>query len=238
MTSSGNTRIEFRIQSYERDGALVVTSRPTQCHFRGFDVSIQDSDSYIELTREDLDELQAVRNYVAQHGRDHIGQSFKVGVASDWPGFASSNPAGIFCAPLEFGAVSMLVGFSIAGVLYGAIHLLAWDAPFRTEIELILWRTSGCILILSGMFIPFVDMSSGMINDSEDSVIARLGCGALRPSLYIVFIFVNMPVTAAFMMGYVMARVYLFVECFRSLTYVPESVFVVPNWSAYIPHFG
>jgi hypothetical protein len=37
---------------------------------------------------------------------------------------------------------------------------------------------------------------------------------------------------------YVSARVYLVVESFFSLAYLPESVFTTPNFSLYFPHVG
>ncbi|KAK4031367.1 hypothetical protein C8A01DRAFT_21397 [Parachaetomium inaequale] len=39
--------------------------------------------------------------------------------------------------------LALFFGFLLLGCVYGGIHLLAWDGPFRTRAELILWRTSS-----------------------------------------------------------------------------------------------
>ena len=41
---------------------------------------------------------------------------------------------------------SILAGFMLAGLIYGALHLVVWKAPFPSNIEKILWRSSGIIL--------------------------------------------------------------------------------------------
>ena len=45
----------------------------------------------------------------------------------------------------------ILVGFSFAGLVYGGFHLLAWDAPFPSQLERTLWRGSGILLASSGI---------------------------------------------------------------------------------------
>ena len=35
---------------------------------------------------------------------------------------------------------------------------------------------------------------------------------------------------------YTTARVYLVVECFINLKYLPEAAYLVPEWSRYFPH--
>ncbi|KAK4108127.1 hypothetical protein N656DRAFT_784667 [Canariomyces notabilis] len=37
---------------------------------------------------------------------------------------------------------------------------------------------------------------------------------------------------------YVLARVYLVVECFINLVHLPESAYKLPEWSQYVPHIG
>ena len=45
----------------------------------------------------------------------------------------------------------ILVDFSFAGLVYGGHHLLAWDAPFPSQLERTLWRGSGIFLASSGI---------------------------------------------------------------------------------------
>jgi len=37
---------------------------------------------------------------------------------------------------------------------------------------------------------------------------------------------------------YCLARVYLVVECFINLSHLPQSVYLVPTWSQYVPHIS
>lgn len=43
---------------------------------------------------------------------------------------------------------------------------------------------------------------------------------------------------ALFIVLYVLARVYLVVECFINLAHLPESAYELPKWSQYVPHIG
>jgi hypothetical protein len=38
--------------------------------------------------------------------------------------------------------------------------------------------------------------------------------------------------------AYIVARVYIVVESFLDLAYLPEGVYNTPKWSNYLPHFG
>jgi hypothetical protein len=51
------------------------------------------------------------------------------------------------------GFLSMLWSFLIAGLVYGALHLVAWNAPFPSRTEATLWRLSGLTLFLSGFVV-------------------------------------------------------------------------------------
>jgi hypothetical protein len=42
------------------------------------------------------------------------------------------------------------LGFSFAGLVYGGLHLLAWDAPFPSHTSYKLWCASGILLACSG----------------------------------------------------------------------------------------
>ena len=45
----------------------------------------------------------------------------------------------------------MLFGLLLAGVLYGGLHLLAWNVPFASRVERILWRFSGILITSAGV---------------------------------------------------------------------------------------
>ena len=134
----------------------------------------------------------------------------------DWPPFCSVDSGG-----LRLGSKSVLIGFALAGLVYGAIHLLAWNAPFPTDAERVLWQASGIVLAISGIIFSLrlvtPEYNTG---HSADDTLAEM--------LYTFIILM--------LLCYVAARMYLVVECFLSLTYLPDPVFESPNWSQYFPH--
>lgn len=48
---------------------------------------------------------------------------------------------------------SLYFGFGLASLIYGALHCLAWDAPFTSIAETILWRLSSVSIAASGVFV-------------------------------------------------------------------------------------
>ncbi|KAL8838909.1 MAG: hypothetical protein Q9170_001946 [Blastenia crenularia] len=125
---------------------------------------------------------------------------------------------------------SVALGFTVAGVLYGGLHALAWNANFISPIEQLLWRTSAC-MVMGGAPILFAmhhslhalyDFSVEHFNEfgkiiKFPLVVTALGLGAV------------------IIVAYILARAYLVVECFLQLSHMPAGVYKVPEWSAYLP---
>jgi hypothetical protein len=117
---------------------------------------------------------------------------------------------------------TLIVGIIISGFLYGGLHLLAWNAPFRSRMEEWLWRSSGISIMASGLYImPLVSLLI-----SEDS------------KLYCLSSFSFVILGLIFGLVYVVARVYIVVECFINLAYLHDSVYEMPSWSQYFPHIS
>jgi hypothetical protein len=51
---------------------------------------------------------------------------------------------------LKNDAIFFIFAFTSAGLEYGGIHLAAWNAPFTTKAQRLLWRVSGLTLAVSG----------------------------------------------------------------------------------------
>ena len=109
----------------------------------------------------------------------------------------------------------LVFGLSAAAMVYGGLHALAWSAHFHSPTEQLLWRTS--------------------------SVIVMGGYPTFLTSLHLAFSFDRTPLYAlSFLIAsaYVLARLYLVVECFIQLSHLPAGVYEVPEWSAYFPHIA
>lgn len=121
----------------------------------------------------------------------------------------------------------MFSSFTLAGILYGALHLLAWNASFTSKPQDILWRVSGIAIALSGpVVVVFIllfwllRLLLKCLNLNFETWRGLLGFSILCP----------------FLLFYLFARAYLVIECFIYLSYLPDSVFQQPQWSHYFPH--
>jgi hypothetical protein len=47
----------------------------------------------------------------------------------------------------------LYLGFGILGLVYGGLHCAAWDAPFPTDLERVLWRVSSVAVTSTGALI-------------------------------------------------------------------------------------
>jgi hypothetical protein len=122
-----------------------------------------------------------------------------------------------------FGQANTLpVSIIISGLLYGGLHLLAWNAPFRSRAEEWLWRSSGISIMASGLYIIPLASRISFKNSKSYNFVWNLSC--------VLTYFLNLV--------YMVARVYLVVECFINLAYLHDSVYEMPSWSQYFPHIS
>jgi hypothetical protein len=115
------------------------------------------------------------------------------------------------------------------GVVFGAIHLAAWDFSFPTKTERIAWRVSSLMITLLA---PMSLLSVGAFLCYEFSVCIANECAHQvideRPWKGI---------TLALLVLYLIARftlIALILSCFRSM---PAEIYVTIVWLQYVPHF-
>jgi hypothetical protein len=121
----------------------------------------------------------------------------------------------------------LIIGAFIGGTIFGSLHCLAWHFHFPTPGEALGWRicsvATTCIPILS------VAPIAAWMNLNPFSIEKR-GSEALR-------ILVGMIGIGLFLVPYVLARIFLLVEIFRTLFFLPQEAFV-DTWSGSFPHIG
>lgn len=140
-----------------------------------------------------------------------------------------------------------LLTFSIATVLYGGLHLLAWDALFGSDAEQLLWRASCLLLMMSG-FIIILGISlglatalNGFIWDLIEESSSMLATGLLLLLQLVSSAILFLPLLLAvayYAMAYIPARVFLIVESCVQLARLPPGAYVTPDWSKYYPHIS
>ena len=133
----------------------------------------------------------------------------------DWPALGYVDQQG-----LHLESKSILTAFICAGLIYGALHLFAWNAIFPSELEKTLWRSSGVTLAVSGAILTVQYITP----TNTDSFFCDMAAGMSVALMMFLAVL------------YVAARVYLVIECFLNLKYLPEAAYVLPKWSRYFPH--
>jgi hypothetical protein len=121
----------------------------------------------------------------------------------------------------EHGPSSGRLGGSLAGVLFGAIHCVAWNFPFPSEIERILWHISAIVTALAyPLVVGFLWLLVKLEEEFELQFDrAEWAGGALLG------------------IAFVISRLFICVEVIRSLAFLPPGAFQA-SWTQNIPHIG
>lgn len=129
---------------------------------------------------------------------------------------------------------TVLLAFTAAGMAYRAFHLVAWDYPFSSPTQKILWKLSGLTIAASGPAFLFKAALFQITLHGLEIVSWRWLRIVVR-SLSFADAFIIVP---AFVLLYLFARVYLVVACFLTFPYLPDGVFQQPQWSYDVPHIS
>ncbi|PWY93125.1 hypothetical protein BO94DRAFT_615982 [Aspergillus sclerotioniger CBS 115572] len=199
----------------------------------------------------------------------------------------------------DFTDMSMFIG----SMVFGGIHLAAWDFQFPTPVEKYLWWAAAlwctvCVLawtliycVLIGFLLAFMKMGTSMVDiddthhpltpktefnvetspsstdrnpnqgpemlepspenpprdeESQHSrpkhdmsfskKIIKIGVGSLCAVLLFLMVLLGI-LLLAFMIAYVVARLFIVVEMFRTLAFLPQGAYVA-TWASDIPNVG
>ena len=145
----------------------------------------------------------------------------------DWP-----NVDEIFDLPIA-------LGFSIAALIYGGLHALAWSAHFDSFTEQLLWRMSACV-VMGGVPVCYIivtltehcERPKSLRKGSEHRFIVNWNkvFSLIEDSVNVFLCLI--------LLAYILARAYLVVESFINLAHLPAGAYEVPRWSAYFPNFS
>jgi hypothetical protein len=129
------------------------------------------------------------------------------------------------------------LGFSLAGFVYGLLHLSAWCAPFPSAVQRLLWKLSSLTLVSSGIVVLVLGAIIKLVSGLFDRFEHRIGRDSRWP-VEAFTEFIVLFVVAAYSLLYIFVRICLVVECFLGLTHLPDAIFKVPQWSTYFPHIS
>lgn len=123
-----------------------------------------------------------------------------------------------------------LAGGAWSGMVFGSLHLLAWNFAFPTAAEKWLWRAAGLMTAVWPLIPGIFGWCVAMLR-------RRLGKKAwLSQAAVIVFSRLFM-VPVLLVIPLLCARVFLLVEAYRSLYYLPPESYVT-TWTSNVPRFG
>jgi hypothetical protein len=106
-----------------------------------------------------------------------------------------------------------LLALTLGAITFGGIHVGAWKFIFPTKIELLFWRVAS---LYSTIFSPILILISFLFSAYFDTFLV---------------------IRSFSMFFYVIARLFILVETFRTLFYLPPLAYV-STWTANIPHFS
>lgn len=115
-----------------------------------------------------------------------------------------------------------LLGGILSGLIFGSIHLLAWNFTFPTRIEKILWISSSFITALLPPLEFFNIFCLSLLKTRPK----------WNPIPYILGFF-----TIIFPAGFLLARLFLVAEMFRLLYFLPPDAYL-NTWTTNVPHIG
>jgi hypothetical protein len=122
----------------------------------------------------------------------------------------------------------MVIGLPI---LYGSIHLAAWNFEFLTQVERIMWRVA-CLTIASGVFVcitlSFAITLSIDLLEGRNRFVSWLADFLDTSFPYLVF--------CGESVTFLSSRLFVIVESFISVRRLPLGIFITVEWSDYIPH--
>jgi hypothetical protein len=102
-------------------------------------------------------------------------------------------------------------------IVFGAIHVAGWNFSFPTSAEQTVWRCASVFTTVSGILVFLIDLL-GIWFKSNSYLIIELAFSIVTGL-------------------YILARLYILVETFRSLAFLPIDAFE-STWTGSIPHFS
>ena len=136
--------------------------------------------------------------------------------------------------------LTMCVIMTFTIIIYGGLHLLAWQYKFNSNVERYLWRVSAVTTASTGLVLPILylaDIAMKRLFPLEGVIsIPETHFYFYYPHFYDL-IFDGIRWFSYFLVVLnVASRAFLVVECFIALPNSPRSTYTIPGWTAYIPH--
>lgn len=120
-------------------------------------------------------------------------------------------------------------GVILAGLLFGALHCLAWDFVFPSPVEQLIWRISAVLTTVVPAGYALAYHAADLARKAASPVFLEPPLGFIWTAIELVLV---VPVVL-----YIVARIYLMIEVFRTLFFLPPKAFE-ETWSWSWLHVG
>ena len=120
----------------------------------------------------------------------------------------------------------LTLGFVVGASIFGALHCAAWNLQFPTSIEHLLWRIASVFTTA----VPLVFIAPGkVVRELRKNTVQQNSQSSRTYSKTFDGLIIVLTVP------YIVARLYIMVELFRSLLFLDPKTFA-STWSSNIPH--
>jgi hypothetical protein len=127
----------------------------------------------------------------------------------------------------EFGSGEAMVIFglvSVSAALFGGVHAIAWNFAFPSTVERIFWRCASIYTASAPACAILILLINGMFDLTEQ-----------KWTHYLTAFFIILSTGLSVL--YTFARLFIIVEMFRTLYYLPPGSFV-STWASNVPHIA
>jgi hypothetical protein len=159
---------------------------------------------------------------------DEMDQLSQAGPIQFWqfydpPGgieFNSHHPLGENDSGIE-STLFALASMGVGALIFGSIHLFAWNLAFPTDAERVIWIIASFITALMPGALVAIFFVMLLLTKSPHILFAPAFLSILIPGMLV----------------FGLARLYIVVEAFRSVYFLPPGAFT-STWASNSPHLG
>ena len=153
--------------------------------------------------------LQTMLNYITGQ-QDTDDDMLAPRVPTFWSGYPTENQI------VTAGLITLMVG-----IIFGAIHCIAWSFEFSSHAELVLWRVSSVGIIATPTYFYVSLLFAVVYGDNLPGWVVEV---------------ILLPLWTFLPLLYIVARAATVVLAFTSLRALPSAAYETVHWTTFIPH--
>jgi len=157
-----------------------------------------------------------------------IAASSRVKYVSHVPTFYAPETKSSADRELLFGII-----LPVVAAIFGALHCIAWNFHFPSDIEQLLWRIGSLTITLTPPASACIAFIIIFLVDKDYHLSLRQCVGTVMTDmLWAIVAFLG----GAALVAYMLARLLLLTQAIMLLRKQPESAFYAINWANFLPH--